>query len=217
MKRTAVAAGLAALLGLGAFVLRPVHRKAAATATVLAQQPSEVRRLQIESGGRQVDVERTGDGTWRAAPGTSPQSATLLFGLEQKILPMLAYRTVTADPSDPQFGLQKPDVVLEVEDMSGVRQRVELGAASFTGGGFYARLTGTGGRPDDPRRLYLVARQTMDELRSLAVGQPVHSPNPSGDRISRVDAEQGNQDQPAVTPYLQQVLDTGATAPEGHQ
>jgi hypothetical protein len=160
-------------------------------------------------------MTRTVDGVWRAASGTPPQSATLLFGLEGRLLPMLAYRTVTADPSDPQFGLEKPDVVLEVEDTSGVRQRVELGAATFTGGGFYARRAETGGRPEDSRRLYLVARQTMDEVRSVAAGQVVHSLNAVGDKISQFDAQQTREDQPNITPYLQQVLDTGAQSPEG--
>jgi len=81
--------GLVALLGLGAFFfVRP--RKRRPTATVLAQQPSEVRRLRIESVAARW--------TWSAlatGPGGTrdlAQSATLLFGLEQKLLPMLAYR-----------------------------------------------------------------------------------------------------------------------------
>jgi len=204
MKRLAVfLAVIAPLIG-GALLLRPSPSRKTLPA-VIPERPSQVRRLMVESGGRRVELRRSTDGGWSPAPGTPPQAASLLLAAEDRLLPLRAYRSLMADPADPQFGLRDPPVVVDVEDDRGARQQVALGAPSFSGGGFYAR------RLDGSRLLYLVARQTMSDLRSLVTGQVIKGTDSLEEKAGKL-ADEPTHQTPA---WLQQVLDAGGRLPPG--
>jgi hypothetical protein len=176
--------------------------------TVVAWRPADVARLLVASGDRRVELIRGGQGTWRALSDTSPQTANLLVSFEDRLLPMRAYRAVTADPTDDGFALNEPEIVLDLEAITGERQRVALGAPTFTGGGFYVRHLGAS------RRIYLVPRRTIDDLRSLIKGQLVTSADPFSDKVRQREAEELDaRRRKGMTPYLQQVLDAGADLP----
>ena len=118
---------------------------------------------------------------------------------------MLAYRVVRADPADPQYGLTDPAAVVRLEDRNGTPFDLRVGAASFSGAGFYAN------RDRDPGRVYLVPRNTVDLLRSLATGERKSSADPVEDRAGRVEAEQDEAGRSKETStYLRQAIDAGA-------
>ena len=208
MKRLAVLLAVLAVTGGVALTHRTGGTKT--VPTVLALRPADVHRIAVFSGGRGVELTRDADGAWHAAAGTSPQAAVRLFSAEERLLPLRAYRVVTADPSDPQYGLGEPAAVLRVETASGTTREVALGAATFTGGGFYAHLG------EQSRRLYLVPRQTMNDLRSLIEGEALPGTDPLQAKADKADAEAGKEDdQVHVSAWLQQILDAGAHVPGG--
>ncbi len=168
--------------------------------------PAGVQRLVVETDGRLAVLTRDGGG-WSASPGTPPQSAPLLLSTEDRLFPMLAYRVVEANQDDPQYGLGDPEAVVRLETRSGdVEFRV--GAASFSGAGFYAR------RGNDPGRVYLVPRHTLDLLRSLATGERRSSADPLEGRAGRIQAEQDEAGREKQTsPYLRQAIEAGGQVP----
>lgn len=176
-------------------------------AAVVDLSPSGVRRLLVEAGGRQADLSRHARG-WSASPSTPPQSAPLLLSTEDDLFPMFAYRVVQADAADPQYGLAAPEAVVRLEDRSGTPVSLRVGAASFSGAGFYA------GRDDQPGRVYLVPRNTLDLLRSLATGERKSSADSLEDRARRYQADQdaaGREKE--ISTYLRQALEAGGQMP----
>ncbi|MEW6477642.1 MAG: DUF4340 domain-containing protein [Actinomycetota bacterium] len=174
----------------------------------LADVPAaRVQRLVVEADGRQVALSRTADG-WSADPGTPPGSAPLLAGSERQLFPMLGYRVLEADATDPQYGLADPAAVLQLQDRDGRQIGIRLGAASFSGAGFYARDDGDAGR------VYLVPRNTVDLLRSLTTGERTSSADPLQDRAGRYEAERDETGREKEVPvYLRQVLERGGRMP----
>lgn len=169
--------------------------------------PSAVGRLVVETGGRQAELTRHARG-WSASPGTPPQSAPLLLSTEDELFPMLAYRVVRADPGDPQYGLTEPAAVVRLEDRDGKPFSLRVGAASFSGAGFYAD------HDRDPGRVYLVPRNTVDLLRSLATGERKSSADQVEDRAGRVKAEQDEAARrKGTSTYLRQAIDAGVEMP----
>ena len=169
--------------------------------------PAGVRRVVVETDGRLADLTR-GDRRWSASTGTPPQSAPLLLSTEDELFPMLAYRVVEADQADPQYGLADPEAVVRLETRAGVPVEIRVGAASFSGAGFYAR------RGNDSRRVYLVPRNTLDLLRSLATGERKSSADSLEGRAGRFQAEQDEAGRERQTsPYLRQAIDAGGQVP----
>lgn len=188
-------------------VLRPSGPEHPALPAVVDLSAGVVRRLVVESGGRKAELVRADRG-WAAGPGTTPQSAPLLLGVEDQLFPMRAYRVVRADPDDPQYGLAEPSAVVRLEDRAGHRLGLRFGAASFTGAGFYARQDG------DPGRVYLVPRNTLDLLRSLTTGERASTADPLRDRAGQYEAHQVEAGRDKEIPvYLRQVLDAGGQTP----
>lgn len=197
---------LLAVAGVGAAVRRSDPARTTLPA-VVDLAASAVGRLVVDVGGRQADLTRHARG-WSASPGTPPQSAPLLLSTEDELFPMLAYRVVRADPADPQYGLTEPAAVVRLEDRGGTPFGLRVGAASFSGAGFYAN------RDRDPGRVYLVPRNTVDLLRSLATGERKSSADPVEDRAGRVEAEQDEAGRSnGTSTYLRQAIDSGAEVP----
>lgn len=201
-------AGALAVTAVVARPARPAHHQAT-VATVIAARPGAVRTLSVRSGDRTVGFARSDVGRWKAEAGTPGLSAGLLESMEGQVLPLQAYKAVMTDAVRPEFGLVAPEITLDVEPRTGAAVEVAFGAASFSGGGYYARRAG------DPR-LFLVPRQTMDNLRSLLAGHAYSSPNPINDKLARIGEDQEKAaDGPRIGPYLRQVLESGIRPPEG--
>jgi hypothetical protein len=140
-------------------------------AKVLAVPAPEVRSITVESGGRQVSLARTAEGTWTGVAGASPETVSLMSDVEGRLFPLQGYRSLAADAALPEFGLASPEITFRVTDTAGREHTVLLGAATFTNGGVYARRSAEGGR------VYLVPRRMMDDLRSLLTGKRIDTPN----------------------------------------
>jgi hypothetical protein len=174
---------------------------------VVALSPSGVQRLLVEADGRQADLTRHARG-WSGSSGTPPQSGALLLSTEDELFPMLAYRVVRADPADPQFGLAAPVAAVRLEDRAGTPVSLRVGAASFSGAGFYA------GRDDAPGRVYLVPRNTVDLLRSLATGERKSSADSLEARARRHQADQDAASrEKEISTYLRQAVEAGGQTP----
>jgi hypothetical protein len=172
-------------------------------ATVVPVSASEVRRIAVESGGRNVELTRTGSGAWSGAAGPSPALEGLMSDIEERLFPLRAYRTLAADTSSPEYGLDDPEITFRVEDNRGQAHEVTLGVPTFTNGGVYAR------RSTDSRRLYLVPRRMMDDLRSLVAGRRVDTADDLPDKLREATPKHD-----PTSWWLRQALDSG-TAPEG--
>jgi len=140
-------------------------------ANVLAVSASEVRSITVESGAHQVSLARRADGTWTGVAGATPETVSLMSDVEGRLFPLQGYRSLAADTAGPEYGLVSPEITFRVTDTGGAEHTVLLGAATFTGGGVYAR------RPAEAGRLYLVPRRMRDDLRSLLTGQRIDTPN----------------------------------------
>lgn len=172
-------------------------------ATVLAVSSKDVRRIAVASGDRHVELARTGGGAWSGAGGPSPALDGLMSDIEERLFPLRAYRTLTADSLAPEYGLADPEITFRVEDTRGKAHEIVLGAPTFTNGGVYARRT------TDAGRLYLVPRRMMDDLRSLLSGRRVDAPNDLPDKLREATPKHD-----PTSWWLRQALDAG-TAPEG--
>jgi len=146
-------------------------------ATVLSLRSSEVARIAVESGAQHVELARSADGTWTGVAGASPEVEGLMSDIRERLFPLQGYRSLATDTSAAEYGLASPEITFRVEDVEGQDHRVLLGAATFTNGGVYARLS------TDSGRLYLVPRRMMDDLRSLLTGRRVDTPNDLPDKL----------------------------------
>jgi uncharacterized protein DUF4340 len=206
MKRAVAAIAVLGVVAIGVALRRGGDERRALTALV-DTTPAALRRLVVEADGRHAELTRVA-GTWAAASGTPSQSAPLLVSAEGQLFPMLAYRVLTADPADPQYGLAAPAAVVQLQDRNGREIGVRLGAASFSGAGFYARHDG------DPGRVYLVPRNTVDLLRSLTTGERTSSADPLRDRAGQYEAERDEAGRKKDVPvYLRQVVERGGQMP----
>jgi hypothetical protein len=181
-----------------------------AAPTLLDVHPAAVHKIILDAGGRRAEFTQSGDRVWRAGRGATDEGAALLLGAEERLFPLRGYRRMRLDGRDPAFGFDAPAAILTVDIGTGPPRTVAIGAATFNGGGFYARLGDAG---DD---VYLVARAVLADLRSLAEGRPVTLPQVEDARINK--ALRGNDQQeadgPAQTRWLRQAVDSGATLPE---
>jgi hypothetical protein len=172
--RVAVPAlGIALLLVGTAAASRALHEEPSVDppADVVAVGQADVRRVVVETAERQVELSRTGDGTWTGGAGTPRAAEALMTEVEERLFPLQAYRSLPGDAASDEFGLDDPEITFRIEDTDGGEHEVLLGGPTFTSGGVYARLG------SDETRVYLVPRRMMDDLRSLVAGRRIDTPN----------------------------------------
>jgi len=183
-----------------------------AAPTLLDVHAAAVRRLVVTAGSQRAEFTQTGDRVWRAGQGATDEGAALLLAAEERLFPVRGYRRMQVDGRDPAFGLVAPAATLTIESGQGPARTVVIGAATFNGGGFYARL-------DDSGDVVLVARAVLADLRSLAEGRPVTLSQVEDARIKEVldDNDRPVAGAAAESPWVRQAVDAGATLPEaGH-
>jgi hypothetical protein len=145
---------------------------------VIDAEPAAVARVEVSGGGKSAGLVRMGP-RWRPEGATPATAATALLAAEDDLLPLQAYRKFSADELDPLFGLAHPTLVLRVQGDGGRAWSLEVGGATPTGGGFYARRPGS-------NEIYLLARATFLSLLALlpdgARLAPLSPPHHEGDR-----------------------------------
>jgi len=180
-----------------------------AAPTLLDVRPAAVRHLVVTAGSQRAEFTQTTDRVWRAGAGATDEGAALLLGAEERLFPLRGYRRMRAEASDPAFGFLAPAATLTVESGPGPAPTVVIGAATFNGGGFYARLGDSGD-------VFLLARSVLADVRSLAEGRPVTLPQVEDARIKQVLDDNDRPVSEAATdgPWVRQAIDAGATLPE---
>lgn len=175
---------------------------ASRTWQVVPVDPGDVHRLVVEGEGRQAEVLHPPGGVWAPGAGAGEATGTLMEDAQDRVLPMLSYRRLEVDASDPAFGLSAPEAFsVEVETHTAKRWSLRVGAPNPAGAGHYVQRAGD-------RHVYVVVNQVIDDLRSLLAGVPVE--RPLDPRVAQVfDAQNAQQDPEEVTnPWLGQVLET---------
>jgi hypothetical protein len=197
-----LAAVLIATAACGAAPAKP------AAPTLLDVAPAAVQRVVIDSGGRHAEFTQNGNRVWRAGTGGTDEGAALLLGAEERLFPLRAYRQMHLDPADPALGLAAPAALLTVDAGGGAPRTIAVGAATFNGGGFYARIGNEGD-------IFLVPRSVLADLRSLVEGRPVVLPQIEDAKIKQVYEDNEKQAAtPTESPWVSQALEAGAALPE---
>jgi hypothetical protein len=199
-------------LAVGASLLAPGCGGAggrSAALTLLDVRPAAVRHLVVTAGSQRAEFTQTTDRVWRAGEGATDEGAALLLGAEERLFPLRGYRRMRADERDPAFGLVAAAATLTVDRGPGPARTVVIGAATFNGGGFYARLGDSGD-------VFLLARSVLADVRSLTGGRPVTLPQVEDARIKQVLDDNDNPVAGAAAdgPWVRQAVDAGATLSE---
>lgn len=143
----------------------------------LTTTPEEVAAVVVETAGDSAHVVRKGNG-WRPALGSDLGSVSQIDAVEHDLLPLQAYRSLELDVEKPVYGLSDPWVTMDVFEKDGDRYRLEVGAETFNRAGFYARR-------DDEQSAYLLVRDSVAAMLSVARGERVSLPDPTDLRIER--------------------------------
>ena len=163
--------------------------------------PAQVHRLAVEGQGSAVALVRTSSATWLAEPPTPDASVSLMSESEDEILPLQAFRRVSADPHSAEFGLAAPALVVRIQNAAGEEQVVSVGTTSFSGAGSYARREG------DPDHVYLLVRRTVDDLRSVLHGERINTPRSEQENKVLNESTQDTDPEEVTNPWLAQVLE----------
>jgi hypothetical protein len=169
--------------------------------TVVDVPPAQVHRVTVEGQGRKASLVRSSAATWLAEPPTPETTVSLMSESEYQILPLQAYRRLDADAHRADFGLAQPEFVLRIADAGGTEQVVAVGAVTFSGAGSYAR------REDDPGRVYLLVRGTVDALRSVLRGERVNTPRSELETQVLSESPDAGDPEEVTNPWLGQVLE----------
>jgi hypothetical protein len=198
---TAVLAGCSSGARNKAEVAAPARPAQPTVFPVVDLPPAQVHRLAVEGQGRAAALVRTSSATWLAEPPTPDASVSLMAQSEDEILPLSAFRRISADPHSAEFGLAEPQLVVRIQNAGGDEQVVAVGATSFSGAGSYARREG------DPDHVYVLVRRTVDDLRSVLHGERINTPR--SEQETKVLNESTNDTDPeeVTNPWLAQVLE----------
>jgi len=163
----------------------------------------------LASGGCGSRRTASGCGTPPRAPAA--KRPPCCWRRRDRLFPLRGYRLLEHPGDNPQFGLNPPAATFTVFSGEG-ETTVAIGAATFNGGGYYARVAR---RPGD---LFLLPRSILADLQSLVEGRPVAPPQPEDERIARVLAGGGGPpDDGSENPWVRQALESGATLPSGQR
>jgi hypothetical protein len=201
---TAMAAAVLAGCSSGAKDKAEVAAPAPAPPTVFPVvdlPPAQVHRLAVEGQGSTAALVRTASATWLAEPPTPDASVALMAESEDEILPLQAFRRVSADPHSAEFGLAEPVLVVRIQNAAGDEQVVAIGTTSFSGAGSYARREG------DPDHVYLLVRRTVDDLRSVLHGERINTPRSEQETKVLNESTQDTDPEEVTNPWLAQVLE----------
>jgi hypothetical protein len=163
--------------------------------------PAQVHRVAVEGEGRATALIRTSSATWLAEPQTPEAAVSLMAESEDQILPLQAFRRLDADSHSAEYGLAEPGLVVRIQNAAGEEEVVAIGAVSFSGAGSYAR------RESDPGHVYLLVRQTVDDLRSLLRGERVNTPRSELEKQVLSESPDDGDPEEVTNPWLGQVLE----------
>ena len=161
-------------------------------------EPTDIYQIIVRSGTRRVELLRSTTGTWSPGEGATQTSADLMAEDESVLLPLMAYRRMAVDATDPGFGFATTDLRATLVTYTNRTWELRLGDTTPTGAGDYLQVGG------DPN-VYAVVPQVKAALESLLTGTPVEAP--TDPRVQSVlNGEATTKDPEEVTnPWLRQV------------
>jgi hypothetical protein len=172
--------------------------------------PAKVVTASFTAQGKTADI-KVSDGVWSPSNGASVEAATMLSTIQDRVFPLNAYRILSGvNQSDPAYGFDGqnnsgPDCgavcTIAVLDNKGKSWKLTVGAPTFSGAGFYAKV-------DGDQRVFLITQQTVADIITEAIGKDFAFPESA--KYKKVD-EALNLDLPEqntvpLDPYLVQVL-----------
>ncbi len=169
-------------------------------------EPTDIYQIIVTSGARRVELLRSTAGTWSAGEGATQTSADLMTQHESVLLPLLAYRRMAVDATDPGFGFATTDLRATLVSYANRTWELRLGDATPTGAGVYLQVGGDA-------NVYAVVPQVKAALESLLAGTLVEAP--IDPRVQSVlNGEAATKDPEGVTnPWLTQVEEFEAGPP----
>jgi hypothetical protein len=165
---------------------------------VVAAQPDDVYQFLVTSGGQRVELLHSPGGVWNPGQGATEETAALMQESEPALLPLLAYRRLAVDASDPAFGLIGASLTFTVQTQTAQQWQVKIGGPSPTGAGYYAQVHG------DPS-VYTVVPSVVNDLRSILAGKKLEGPlDPSVQQVLNSETETHDPEE-VTNPWLAQV------------
>ena len=168
---------LIVLAGVAYATSRPGVGAANATATpnmaVFSFQPSDVKSLKIETGGKSITVERSGDNAWKLSdPPAQYSDSTHIAGVVATLTGLQKDRELDKG-SNPlsAFGLDKPYLRATATLNDGSQHTLIAGNKNPGGSGYYAQVEGQPG-------LFIVPLVGVDSLAQLVAQPPIATPTP---------------------------------------
>lgn len=169
-------------------------------------EPTDIYQIIVTSGARRMELLRSTAGTWSPGEGATQTSADLMTQDESVLLPLLAYRRMAVDATDPGFGFATTDLRATLVTYTNRTWELRLGDTTPTGAGDYLQIGG------DPN-VYAVVPQVRAALESLLTGTLVEAP--IDPRVKSIlNGEATTKDPEGVTnPWLKQVEEFEAGPP----
>ena len=167
---------------------------------VLPLDAADVERVVVYSDDRNVEVRRSGSGQWISEQGAAAVTGSLMFDVQRVLFPLLSYRQLTVDSTDPAFGLRDSSLGVTVHTWELGMWDVQFGAVTFTGGGHYAKLG------HDPR-VYTVIPRVIDGLLSVLLAEKVDRGIDPRFAAALNELQLVTVDEEELNPWLAQVLE----------
>lgn len=176
--------------------------------------PEQVDSVTFTASGRSATLKVI-DGLFTPVSGATVQAATMLGNDTERYFPLNSYRIMEGvNQADPTYGFNRPNASvpecgagcgISVTTTEGQTWKLTVGALTFNGGGFYAKVDG------DPRT-FLITKETVAGIVGEVQGNDFAFP--AGEKFLRIDRELEGRDKdgrkkseiPDYDPYLRQVL-----------
>lgn len=149
----------------------------AATATLTVQPnvfpfaADAINKIHLENASLVVDYERQTDGSWLmlGEPAVTADGSVISQRLGN-LAGARVLNTLSAPPADSITGLDQPLVAMSVTLDDGKTFRLEAGAATPTGSGYYTRVDGS--------QVVVINKATVDGILGLLQSPPLVTPEP---------------------------------------
>jgi Domain of unknown function (DUF4340) len=130
--------------------------------------------------GQNFQMQRDLSKTWVITAPTSTVADQALAGAAETQVNALRIITMLESPPDPNtVGLDAPSYTMELEFVSGISHKLEVGILTPTSSGYYVRF--------DDGKIYVISQSGIDALSNLLTAPPypaTETPSPTVESIS---------------------------------
>ncbi len=140
--------------------------------TVLALNPTRVKQLTVDAGGKSTSVQKSAEGKWQLEPNDQPADDTRIQGVVVRLSEMRATSQVPDASKLSDFGLDKPSITATLVNDDGSKSVLLVGSQTPVGTGYYVKT-------DASSTVYVVPSLTVDDLKRLVDNPPFPPPTPT--------------------------------------